>query len=202
MPAASPPIDQNRTVDADRLRRRLLGRALGAVAACATATFASATRAANVVRPWPANKAAPAFELPQLDGNAWRLADARGKVVLLNFWATWCEPCRLEMPSLATLARQRHDDGLVVCAVNYRESAEKIRAFLDPASTPLLLLRDADGDATSEWTPRVFPTTVLVGRDGRPVKSVIGELDWTTGEAAVLLRPLLAAPVPADRRRS
>lgn len=192
--AAREPGDPVATVE-DAQRRRWL--AAGFLASLGFA--ATPARAARIVRPWPAARPVPALDLPDLDGRAWRLAEARGKVVLLNFWATWCEPCRAEMPSLLALAEARRAEGLAVCAVNYRESPEKIRAFLEPRLTGLRVMRDADGDAAVEWTPRVFPTTVLVGRDGVPVLSVIGELDWMGAEAEQLLRPLLAAPAPAAR---
>lgn len=117
---------------------------------------------------------------------------------MLNFWATWCEPCRTEMPSLQAMAASMQRDGVVVVAVNYRESADLIRRFLErmPFKVPILL--DSDGDATTAWTPRVFPSTVLVGRDGVPVHTVLGELDWNGAEARALLGPMVAVP----RRRT
>jgi thiol-disulfide isomerase/thioredoxin len=120
------------------------------------------------------------------------MAAQRGHVVVLNFWATWCEPCRTEMPTLELLQQRHERSGLVVIAVNFKESAPAIRRFLDvqPMSIPILL--DADGDATSAWTPRVFPTTVIVDRQGQPRTMVLGEMDWMGGEADGLLQPLLA----------
>ena len=153
-------------------------------------------RAAHVVRPWPAGKAAPALSLVDLDGKVWSLAALKGRPVLLNFWASWCEPCRAEMPSLELLATRHEKAGLVVLSVNYQEAPEKIRRFLQtlPFSLPILL--DGEGDAAAAWTPRVFPTTVLVDRGGVPRQSVIGELDWMADAARALVDPLLA---PAAR---
>lgn len=140
----------------------------------------------------------PALDLAGLDGRRWRLAAAAGQVIVLNFWATWCEPCRTEMPSLQAMAARRQRDGVVVVAVNYRETADAIRRFLErmPFEVPILL--DSDGDATTVWTPRVFPSTVLIGRDGVPVHTVLGELDWEGDEARALLEPMVATP----RRRT
>jgi thiol-disulfide isomerase/thioredoxin len=150
-------------------------------------------RAAHVIRPWPADRPVPALDLVDLDGKRWRLDSLGGQVGVLNFWATWCEPCRLEMPSLAAMAARRRGDGVVVVAVNYLEAPEVIRRFLErsPFKPPILL--DSDGDATVAWTPRVFPSTVLIGRDGQPAQTVVGELDWESAEARSLLDPLVAA---------
>jgi thiol-disulfide isomerase/thioredoxin len=135
----------------------------------------------------------PGLDLIDLDGKRWRLEALAGKVVVLNFWATWCVPCRVEMPSLAALAARRSRDGVVVVAVNYLEAAAKIRSYLEQAPFKPPILLDSDGDATVAWTPRVFPTTVLIGRDGRPAFTVVGELDWQGDEAQGLLEPLVAA---------
>ncbi len=139
----------------------------------------------------------PAFDLVDLDGKLWHLAALRGRVVVLNFWATWCEPCRIEMPSLEAMAARRADDGVVVAAVNYRETPEVVRRFLErlPFKVPILL--DRDGDAATTWTPRVFPSTILIGRDGRPVHTVLGELDWEGPEAQALLEPMIEQPKSA-----
>ncbi len=170
-------------------RRRLLASSLAATAALALPGLA---RAAHVVRPWPAAKPVPALALTDLDGKAWTLAALKGHPVMLNFWASWCEPCRAEMPSLELLATRHEKAGLVVLAVNYKEPVPKIQRFLEvlPFSLPILL--DLDGNAASAWTPRVFPTTVLISRDGVPRQSVIGELDWMDGTARELVEPLLA----------
>ena len=139
-------------------------------------------------------KPVPALDLADLDGKHWTLPALAGRVVLLNFWATWCEPCRLEMPSLDAVARQHHDGGLVVLAVNYRESTTVIRGFLEHMPYKATILLDADGDAATEWTPRIFPSTVLIGRDGKPTATVLGDLDWASPRPHALLDPLLAMP--------
>jgi len=170
-------------------RRKVLTSSLGVAAAFALPSLA---RASHIVRPWPAAKPVPALALTDLDGKAWTLAALKGRPVLLNFWASWCEPCRAEMPSLELLATRHERAGLTVLAVNYKEALPAIHRFLEalPFSLPILL--DPDGDAASVWTPRAFPTTVLIGRDGVPRQSVIGELDWMDGAARELVEPLLA----------
>ena len=170
-------------------RRRALGAGAAALAGLGVPAL---SRAAHVVKPWPAGKPVPPLDLAGLDGKRWRLEPAGGRVVVLNFWATWCEPCRTEMPSLQAMANRRRRDGVTVIAVNYKESVEVIQQFLAkmPFKVPILL--DADGDATTAWTPRVFPSTVLIGRDGQPVLTVLGDLDWDGEEARQLIDPLVA----------
>lgn len=165
-----------------------------ALAAAVAPGLAQAGAAGHVVKPWPSAKPVPALDLADLDGKHWALEVLRGHVVLLNFWATWCEPCRLEMPSLEAVASARRDAGLVVLAVNYRETAQTVRVFLERTPYRATILLDADGDAATEWTPRVFPSTVLIGRDGKPTATVLGDLDWSGQEARELIDPLLAAP--------
>jgi len=164
-------------------RRRLL-------ALLAAAPFAA--RADEVApKPWPASRATPALELPLHGGARWNLAQARGRVVVLNFWATWCEPCRSEMPSLELLAQRHEADHLDVMALNYRDTDAAINRYLAQWPITLPILRDADGAVARAWGVRIFPTTIAIGRDGRAVFSVVGEADWTSAEARRWIAPLL-----------
>ena len=140
---------------------------------------------------WPAGRPTPALDLSDLEGQVWNRQRLLGRVVVLNFWATWCEPCRAEMPSLAQLAQQHPPERLVVLAANYQESESKVRRYLDslPLSLPVLL--DRDGLAARSWTRRIFPTTVIIGPDGRARYTLTGEFDWASPDAAKLLEPLL-----------
>jgi thiol-disulfide isomerase/thioredoxin len=173
-------------------RRGLLGQAVAV--AVATMLPLRLALAAHVVRAWPAGRPVPPLDVADLAGKPWRLDTLAGQVVVLNFWATWCEPCRLEMPSLDAMAARRRRDGVVVAAVNYKEAPDVIQRFLDRAPFKSQILLDSDGDATVSWTPRVFPSTVIIGRNGQPVHVVVGELDWEGAEAQALLDPLVAAP--------
>ncbi len=152
---------------------------LRALAICLLAP-ATATLAAEL-KPWT-GASPPAFELKDLSGRNHRLADYRGKVVLVNFWATWCEPCRNEMPTMEKLREKLADKPFVVLAVNVDEPEARIRKFLSilPLSFPVLL--DHEGKLTRAWKVRVLPASFLVGPDGRVRYSVIGELDWNARE--------------------
>ena len=147
-------------------------------------------------RPWLPGRRAPALALVRPDGRPWRLDELRGRVVLANFWASWCEPCRAEMPSLARLASARAADGLSVVAINYREAPAAIERFMQSLAIDLPVLLDRDGSAASAWTPRIFPSTVVFDREGRPRGVLVGEIDWESAEARALVDPLLAAAAP------
>ncbi len=161
-----------------------------AMAACAAPAMG-----ASRVDPWPADKPTPPLELQDLDDRPWRLADQAGRVTVLNFWATWCEPCQAEMPSLQALAQRHAASGqLQVIGVNYQEGAMRVRRFVQRHDLRFPILLDEQGTAARAWTSRIFPTTVLVDARGRPRLSVLGEFDWASAEAGALLAPLLARP--------
>ncbi|MFH7043146.1 TlpA disulfide reductase family protein [Paucibacter sp. JuS9] len=165
-------------------RRELL---LGAAAALCTSAQADTIR-----RPWPKAQATPALSLPgHPDVKPWSLTEARGKVVLLNFWASWCEPCRAELPSLELLEASLGGEGLQVIAVNHRETDAALKRFLDQMPVSLQMLRDSDGATTRAFGVRAFPTTVIVDRSGQARLSVIGEFEWNSPDARQLVAPYL-----------
>jgi len=163
-------------------RRRALLWALGTWAGLAHAEDPPARR------PWPARKPTPKVDTPGL-----RLADLQGRVVLLNFWASWCEPCRSEMPSLETAAQKLAPEGLAVVAVNFKESEATIRRFSEATPLALPVARDPDGAVAKSFGVSIFPTTVAIARNGRAAFSVVGAVDWAADPAyrwvSELLRP-------------
>lgn len=160
-------------------------------ALAALPAWAGAADEGPTPRPWPARQPTPALDLPVDGGGRWRLADARGQVLLVNFWASWCEPCRAEMPSLELLEQRHEKQGLQVVAVNFRETDAAVRRYLDQSALTLRILRDVDGAAAKAYGVRVFPTTVAIGRDGRVRFTVTGECDWTGAQARSWIAPLL-----------
>ena len=143
---------------------------------------------------WPRRQRTPRLRLPLLDGAAWSLAEQRGHAVLLNFWASWCEPCRDELPSLVRLAER--EPGLRVVAVDYREPAGTVRRFLDatPLPLPLPVALDADGGAAKAFDVHAFPSTVAIDADGRVRFVVMGECDWTDARSRAWVDELLGRP--------
>lgn len=166
-------------------RRDLLGLALGAVAAPAWA------QRGYDVSPWPAGRAAPPLQALDLQGQTWTLERLRGRAVLLNFWATWCPPCRAEMPSLQQLAEIYGPEQLQVLALNVGEGPRRITQYLQSSGLQLTVLLDPKSEAARAWGASVLPTTILIDPEGRPRLRVRGEVDWSGREAQALVEPLL-----------
>ncbi|WP_180132195.1 TlpA disulfide reductase family protein [Rhodoferax sp. BLA1] len=145
---------------------------------------------------WPAHRPVPARVGTDLQGKVWRLADLRGKAVLINFWASWCAPCLAEMPSLQTLAQAYGPEKLVVLAVNFKESNAIVQRFVQRTQFELPVLLDPTGVMANQWGARVFPTTVLVAANGQVRTVIRGEVDWSSQQAATLIEPLLNPAAP------
>ena len=134
---------------------------------------------------------APDFTLRDLKGNKVRLQDLRGKVVFLNFWATWCPSCRLEMPSMEKLHEEFGHQGLVILAINYRERPEEINAFFKEHRLDFTALLDEQGRALDLYKAWSLPTTYLINRNGEIAGKVVGYRDWHSEQARVFFRQLL-----------
>jgi len=113
-----------------------------------------------------AGSVAPDFELLDINGETVRLSDYLGRPVILNFWATWCAPCRVEMPDLQRAQDEFGDDGPQVLTVNQKESAEQVAEFFDEVGLTLPALLDSKGDVSVTYGAFFLPTTVIVGPDG------------------------------------
>lgn len=108
---------------------------------------------------------APNFSLKDLNGNVISLTDLRGKNVVLNFWATWCGPCRLEMPSLQA-RQQQHQEDLVVLAVNFDEPEEVVQAFKAELGLSFPIVLDPGAIVQDVYSIRAYPTTYFIDREG------------------------------------
>lgn len=131
-----------------------------------------------------------AFAAP--DGSDRRLADWRGEVVVLNFWATWCAPCRAEMPSLDALAAAHEGRGVAVLAVaTGRNPPEAIARFYAEAGIARLpVLTDRGSALARAMGVMGLPATILIDREGREVGRIVGEADWNAPEAHALIEAL------------
>lgn len=141
------------------------------------------------VSPW----SGPMSGLGLLDttGKTWQLADLQGRAVLLNFWASWCEPCRAEMPTLQQVADLYGPEKLLVLAINFKEPAARALQFAKTTGVTLPVLLDASGKLAGQWGVKVFPTTLTLNSRGQPQQRVKGEVDWTSAAAGRLIDGLI-----------
>ena len=155
-------------------RRRLVMTALAAAATL----FASAAWAAESMTPLDGKTPAPDFTLPDIDGNAVRLSDFRGKVVIVNFWATWCPPCRFEMPSLQRAWEKLKDDGGVVIAVHVGGKEDEVWQFMSSYDLSFPIVLDTDSSVIKAWPVKGLPTTLVVDPEGLIRYRAIGAREW------------------------
>jgi thiol-disulfide isomerase/thioredoxin len=140
-----------------------------------------------------APRPAPALRLQDLDGQLTDLADLKGRVVLINYWATWCPPCRREMPSMERLSQALKSEAFSVLAVNVGEDADTIDAFTSQIDTELTfpILLDTRSRTMQAWGVAGLPTTFLVDKQGRIVASAIGGREFDHPEIIRAIRELL-----------
>jgi len=134
---------------------------------------------------------APGFTLPRPDGPPLSLADLRGTVVFLNFWATWCVPCRDEMPALEKLYRAYRERSFTVVAVNVRESKDTAAPFLREVRVTFPAVLDGDGAVARLYAVRSLPVSLLVDREGRILFKAFGEREWDGPHARAYIESVL-----------
>jgi peroxiredoxin len=131
---------------------------------------------------------APNFSLQGEEGKTYRLKDYRGKVVILNFWATWCPPCREEMPSMERAWKKVKDDNdIAILAINVGEDADTIFEFMGHYPVTFPLLMDIDGNVVKQYPVRGLPTTYIIDPAGTVTHRAVGSREW---DAPVLLQQL------------
>lgn len=134
---------------------------------------------------------APDFALENLSAKPWRLRDLRGKVVFLNFWATWCVPCKQEMPSMEKLHREFREQGLEVVAINFRETKKEVQKFFNELDLTFTALLDRDGKVFEEYGAWSLPVSYFIDRKGEFIGKAIGYRKWDGPEARAFFRELL-----------
>jgi thiol-disulfide isomerase/thioredoxin len=139
--------------------------------------------------PWTGGET-PELAARTLDGRDWKLADLRGRTVIVNFWATWCVPCVVEMPSLARLRDRLAAAGVEVMTVNFQENPARIEAFFKQHNLALPVVRDHDGNLRRAWQVNVFPSSFVVGPDQRVALKAVGEVDWDDPQVESRIRAL------------
>src|SRR5215470_11821495 len=171
----------------------LLVASLGSSAGAEPAAVAPLLKPLDL-RGYPSGTMPPAFSGPTLEARRVSLGDLRGKVLLVNFWASWCLECRPEMPMLERLHRELGPRGLAVVGVNAREDRDAVRRYARDLDLTFAL--DLDGKINAAYGVVAVPTTFVVGRDGRAVALAIGPRDWASPAARAILDALLAESPP------
>lgn len=159
---------------------------------------AAGVAAETQLKPWTGNQT-PALVRDDLAGKRVDLRELRGRVVLVNFWATWCEPCREEMPSLERLRAKLSGRPFEVLTVNYGEGPARINEFLRKQKISLPVLLDPEKESALEWKAGGLPMTFLVDATGRVRYSAFGECDWSEGEPFRVVENLVSE-APRARR--
>lgn len=121
-------------------------------------------------------QAAPDFTLPMIDGEEATLSDYRGEVVLINFWATWCPPCRAEMPELEAVYRQHRDEGFEILGIDQAESADLVSSYVNERDFSWTFMLDEDFAVSRDYQATSIPRSLLIDRDGTVVHIWTGAL--------------------------
>ena len=156
-----------------------------AVAGFVLAAFVDLAAASNLAK-WTGGKA-PALKLADASGRELAIGELRGKTVVVNFWATWCEPCREEMPSLERLRKQMGEKRLEVVAVNVGEAPERVARFTREVPVTFPIVYDRDGAAAKAWKVRGYPTSFVLDSSGRIRYWFVGELDWSRADVVSVI---------------
>jgi thiol-disulfide isomerase/thioredoxin len=146
------------------------------------------------LRAYRSRTLSPAFSGSTVEGRSLSTTELRGKVVVLNFWASWCRECRPEMPALDRLHRDLAPRGLIVVGVNAREDREAVRRYGKDVGVSFPLVLDPDGTINGVYGVIALPTTFVVGRDGRAIAVAIGPRDWGSPSARTVVETLLGEP--------
>jgi thiol-disulfide isomerase/thioredoxin len=133
------------------------------------------------------------FELESLAGGTVKLSSYRGRVVFLNFWATWCPPCRSEMPSMERLSTLLRDRGLEIVAVDLQEPKDTVQAFVKEKTLTFTVLLDPSGAVGGAWGAQSIPTSYLIDRKGSILARSVGGREWDSAEMVSLFEAILSA---------
>lgn len=132
------------------------------------------------------------FELINLDGEKVTLSSMEGKLVFLNFWATWCGPCRSEMPSMEKLYDELKDEDFIILAVDLGEPENTVRDFVNEYGLTFPVLLDTDNAVGSSYGARSIPTTYIIDPEGMVLARAVGARDWNTADFKTLFRSIIA----------
>jgi thiol-disulfide isomerase/thioredoxin len=131
------------------------------------------------------------FRLTDINGVAFDSSDLKGKIVLLNFWTTWCTACVAEMPALEKLHQKLKDKGVAIVAINIKEPVLRVKNFVADHNLTFITLVDADGDITKNYNVFATPTTLIFGKSGQRIDTVIGSYKWDSKASMTALKRII-----------
>ena len=132
--------------------------------------------------PWPNTQKVPSFSFKDSTGREYKPENLRGKKVVLNFWATWCAPCKEELPSLQLFSDLQNPDQILVLTINVKEPTNRAQRFMHNNQISLPLISDPQGEWAQKFGVKVYPTTLLIDSKGQIKWRIVGEVDWTSAE--------------------
>jgi len=139
-----------------------------------------------------AGKLSPEFVLSDVSGASHHLSDYRGKIVVLNFWATWCPECREEMPSLKMFAQTFGKNDVAVLSISVDRNSDDLKRYLAAFPVSFPVLRDDSGDVfVRTYTLTTLPSTIIVDREGRVIRKIFGKIDFSSGPFIEMMRSLI-----------
>ena len=169
-----------------------LDRALKAGICVLTVAFATVVAATVRETVVSAGDSAPAFSITTDDGRLVTPSNFGGRLLVLNFWATWCETCLVELPSLNQFAAQMKDSGVVVLAISVDTNEKIYRQFLERARPVFATARDPEADISTRFGTFQFPETYIINDKGKVLEKVVSNRDWMTPQVLSTVRGFLA----------
>lgn len=148
---------------------------MGAAVLVVTNYTPTSSQALTMLRVTPS---APEFILQDIQGKQHALSDYRGRILVVNFWASWCQPCRAEMPSLQRAADWLAQHDIPLIAIGVGETRKSVMQFLRDVPVRFSLLLDTDANVMASWSVPALPTTFVIDQEGRIIFQAIGEREW------------------------
>jgi thiol-disulfide isomerase/thioredoxin len=153
--------------------------------------YGAAPAQAGELAEYPDVAPTPPLALEDLGGNTHTLADYRGQVVLVNFWASWCTPCLIEMPGMQRLKQALNNQPFAILAVNNKEAKSSAWRYRNMLKVNFTMLLDRDGQASRDWEIQIFPTSYLLDPKGHIRYVAYGALEWDSDEVRQVINDLL-----------
>lgn len=142
----------------------------------------TADAASGQLKPYKGGLHSPAFTLTDVQGQTHKLSDYQGNVVLLQFWATYCTPCRKEMPTMNNLIKKMDGKPFKILTINMAEDQQSVQQFLDQVPVDFPVLMDSDGQVLGQWKVFAAPANFILDKQGNILYTLYGAIDWDSDD--------------------